>query len=250
MSFDHGRFVWFECFTSDVESAGAFYSELLGWRVQSIANPNGPDYSLIKLGGTGIGGFVPLASRGERPFWMSYLSVADVDTTARRVVASGGVQTRDAFDVSEVGRIAVVRDPQGATFALYKAETSDPEEADGPGSWWWNELWASDALAALSFYKSVFGYSHDEMTTADHGDYYVLMQGDVPRAGLMQSPDAEVRPRWLPYVRVEDCDRTAERAKGMGGSVLWPPADIPNVGRATVLADPANAVLAAITPVN
>lgn len=250
MTYQHGRFTWFECYTNDVERARVFYSELFGWNIDPMEMTDGSIYQLIKSGQTGVGGLMSLASEHPTdPFWLSYLSVANVDEIARRIVSEGGTSVQEGFDVPGVGRIAVVQDPQGAILALFKGETGDPEEAEGPGSWWWNELWTSSEEDALEFYRTVFGYSQDSMEM-DEGIYYVLMQGDLPRGGLMQSPDERLQPSWLPYVRVEDCDRTAERATTLGGRVLSPPSDIPNVGRAVVLNDPVGAMIAAIAPVN
>lgn len=250
MTYQHGRFTWFECYTSDVERARVFYSELFGWTIDPMEMSDGSIYQLIKSGQTGIGGLMSLASEHPTdPFWLSYLSVANVDEIARRVVSEGGTSVQQGFDVPGVGRIAVVQDPQRAILALFKGETGDPEEAEGPGSWWWNELWTSSDEDALKFYRTVFGYSQDSMETGED-TYYVLMQGDLPRGGLMQSPDDRLQPNWLPYVRVEDCDITSERATTLGGSVLSPPSDIPNVGRAVILSDPVGAMIAAIAPVN
>jgi predicted enzyme related to lactoylglutathione lyase len=250
MSYQHGRFTWFECHSSDLERSRVFHSELLGWAIEPMEMADGSTYELIRSGSTGIGGLTTLTpEQGKRSFWLSYLSVANVDETAKRIASAGGATLRKGFDIRGVGRIAVVRDPQGAVLALFKGETGDPEPAEGPGSWWWNELWTSNDRDALAFYKSVFGYTHDSIEMEDGGIYHVLMQGELPRAGLMKSPSAEIPPNWLPYVRVEDCDRISARATTLKGKVLWPPNDIPHVGRATVLADPTGATLAAIAPV-
>lgn len=251
MSYQHGRFTWFECYSGDVERSRVFYSELFGWTIEPIEMGDGWTYELIKSVQTGIGGLMPLMpEQGPHPFWLSYLSVSNVDETAARVASSGGAILRDGVDIPDVGRIAIVRDPQGAILALFKGATGDPEEAEGPGSWWWNELWTTSDRDALTFYESVFGYTHDSMEMADGGLYYILMQGEQPRGGLMTSPAEGVPPHWLPYVRVDDCDQIAERALALKGKVLWAPNDIPNVGRAAVLADPTGASIAAIAPAN
>lgn len=250
MTYQHGRFTWFEHCTHDTERARVFYSELLGWTIDPVEMSDGSIYQLIKSGQVGVGGLITLASdHTTAPFWLSYLSVANVDEVARRVVEEGGSMVKEGVDLPGVGRIAVVQDPQRAVLALFKGEIGDPEEAEGPGCWWWNELWTKSDLDAIDFYRSVFGYGQDSLELRE-GTYYLLMQGDLPRGGVMQSTDERVQPGWLPYVRVEDCDHTAERAVTLGGSVLSPPSDIPNVGRAVVLSDPGGARIAAIAPVN
>jgi uncharacterized protein len=170
MSYQHGRFTWFECYSNDVLRSRVFYSELFGWVIEPMKLDDGSSYELIRSGSTGIGGLMPLmAEQASHPFWLSYLSVANVDQTAARVVSNGGATLREGFDIPGVGRIAIVADLQGAILALFKGTTGDPQPAEGPGSWWWNELWCRSAEDALQFYKSVFGYTHDsteESTTS------------------------------------------------------------------------------------
>jgi hypothetical protein len=55
-----------------------------------------------------------------------------------------------------------------------------------------------------------------------------------------------VPPHWLVYFAVDDSDKTAEKAKGMGGEVMVPPTDIPNIGRFAILNDPQGAGFAVI----
>jgi hypothetical protein len=137
MSYQHGRFTWFECYSNDVVGSRVFYSELFGWIIEPMQLDDGSSYELIRNGSTGIGGLMPLMTeRGPHPFWLSYLSVANVDQTAARVVSNGGATLREGFDIPGTGRIAIVADPQGAVLALFKGATGDPQPAEGPGSWW------------------------------------------------------------------------------------------------------------------
>ncbi len=248
MAYQHGRFVWFECYSKNPEQAKVFYSELFGWTVEPMEMSGGRTYQLIKSGDTGIGGVMELQpDQGDHPFWLSYLSVEDVDAAAAKIGQSGGGVLAPPFDAQGVGRMAFVTDPQGAMFALFKGETEDPSEAEGPGAWSWNELWTSDHQDAVQFYEDVFGYTHDQMQMPD-GTYFILKQGEQPRGGVMQSPSAEVPPNWLPYVHVANVDETAARAEGLGGKISWPPTDIPNVGRFAVINDPTGAAIATMQP--
>ncbi|CAN5864332.1 hypothetical protein BH20GEM1_BH20GEM1_04740 [soil metagenome] len=86
----------------------------------------------------------------------------------------------------------------------------------------------------------------------EHGtgmDYTMWTKGESPVGGLMELPE-EVRksgapPHWIGYVAVPDVDATAAKARKLGGTVHHGPADIPQVGRFAVIADPQGAVLAA-----
>jgi len=244
-----GSWVWFELYTPDIQRAKGFYGELFGWKVVPAEMEGAPPYALITVPGRerGFGGFLEPPSAEVPPHWLSYVSVRDVDDTLKRIVAEGGTQYMEPEDIPKVGRICTVADPGGSPFGLLAAEGDDPPVNTEVGTFWWNELWSSDVERALAFYEAIFGYSHDTMPS-DSGPYYVIKHGDNPIAGIMQSPMGELPSLWVPYVKVKDSDGTAARASKLGGKVLHPPSDIPEVGRFTVLGDPRGAVLAAIVP--
>ena len=143
MSYEHGRFVWFELLTKDIDRALSFYPETLPWRIEPTKMQAGPDYWMIQAGEAGVGGL--MSPQGDVPTaWVSYVSVPDVDAAAKKVVAAGGATHMDAFDAPGVGRMQPVSDAQGGMFCLFKGETGDPPPVDGPGSLHWNELWTQD----------------------------------------------------------------------------------------------------------
>ncbi len=95
----------------------------------------------------------------------------------------------------------------------------------------------------------MFGYKHETMQSANGEPYHVLQSADGKgRAGVMKMPDPSAPTLWCPYVAVEDCDATVEKAQGLGAQVMMPPTDIPNVGRIAVLIDPLKAPIALIKP--
>ena len=55
-------------------------------------------------------------------------------------------------------------------------------------------------------------------------------------------------PNWLAYFMVDDSDAAATKAKQLGGNVLVPPKDIPDMGRFSVLQDPQGGVFAVFSP--
>jgi predicted enzyme related to lactoylglutathione lyase len=116
------------------------------------------------------------------------------------------------------------------------------------GAFSWNELLTTDAAGAKEFYGKLFGWSMEDMPMGDF-TYTMLKAGDLQVGGLMPIPkNAEgMPPAWGAYVTVDDVDATASKAEQLGGKILMPPRDIPNVGRFTVLQDPQGAVISAIT---
>ncbi len=246
MSHLQGKFVWYEHLSADAAAAQRFYQSLFGWHVEAM--PMGDQrYTMIQNAGAGIGGFRE-APPGVPANWLSYLSVADVDASYQAALAAGAASRMAPFAMGEVGRSAVVSDPTGATFALWRGAQHDP--ADTPqapaGNFCWTELLTGDDKAAVAFYQKVFGFGHDSKDMGPGGTYHLLNRDGMQRAGVMRSPDPKTPTMWLPYIAVADTDTTAARAAELGAKVLMPPTDIPGVGRFAMLLDPVGAVVAVI----
>ena len=77
-------------------------------------------YTMVKVGAQEVGGImaIPAQAAGMPPVWGSYVTVSDVDAMIPRVIKLGGKISVPAQDIPEVGRFAVIQDPQGATLAL------------------------------------------------------------------------------------------------------------------------------------
>jgi uncharacterized protein len=240
MAYLHGKFVWFEHVSNDVAAGRRFYEGLFGWKSDGI-DMGGNIYHLIQNGAEGIGGFRP-GTPGVPNHWIGYLSVADVDATATAAQKAGGKVLMPPTDFPPVGRGAAISDPTGGVFSIWRS--SEGDRADGPpvsGDWCWMELMTTDASKALAFYETVFGYTHQDWNLSEHGTYYLLLKGNVPRGGLMKNPMPNMPSSWTPYVAVADCDASAAKAKGLGANVVVPPTDVPSVGRFAVIIDPTGA---------
>jgi predicted enzyme related to lactoylglutathione lyase len=146
--------------------------------------------------------------------------------------------------MGEVGRIAIIADPQGAYVSIYEPENDGPAPE---GVFIWDELGTTDADAAQRFYEDVFGWTTSDMGP-DYGGYRVFNRGETGIAGLMTVPDTCIPPHWQPYVAVDDPDATTARAGELGGSALMEPMDVPKVGRIAVLRDPQGASFGIIKP--
>ena len=113
-----GIFSWCELMTTDVAAAKAFYSSLFGWTLEDMEMP-GMTYTVLKVGDRPVGGLMhmPPEAGGMPPAWGTYVTVDDVDATARRVVELGGRMLVEPRDIPEVGRFCVIQDPQGAVIS-------------------------------------------------------------------------------------------------------------------------------------
>ena len=126
---EHGSIWWTELMTSDAAGARRFYAEAIGWSPNVVAmgdmsqSPaDGEEgYTVFMLGDTAVCGAMKMEGarfEGVPPHWFTYVAVDDVDATVRKVAELGGEVLREPYDVPQVGRIAIIRDPQGAVLSL------------------------------------------------------------------------------------------------------------------------------------
>lgn len=242
-----GMFVWHDLLTDDETSVRSFYGALFDWEFEKQTSDD-KRYVTIMREGVPIGGIVeidPVKEGTEYSQWMSYLSVPDVDEAAELVQSRGGKLIREPWDLPGRGRVAIVSDPQGALIALLRSDSGDPAPGESDDhDWFWIELFADDPAEAITFYRRLVGYTHDTVTADVGAGYDLLRFNAAPRAGVIKNPWPQVRPNWLPYIRVKDPAETANRARKLGGSVILTPDESIRKGTVAIIADPSGAAFA------
>jgi predicted enzyme related to lactoylglutathione lyase len=239
-----GRFVWHDHVSGDASAAREFYGKLLGWTTE-IWKPGEIDYPMITANGQMHGGFGP-AQGGAPSHWLGHVVVDDVDAAASRAEAAGGALLSEPMDIPEVGRMAAIRDPQGAVFSAFAPAGEGPIPE---GVFVWDELQTTDVEGAKSFYTEVLGWTTADMDMGEQGTYTMFRSGDADRAGAMQLPPGlQAPPHWLVYIGTDDVDATVAKAKELGATPYMEGVDIPNVGRLAVLADPTGATFGLFQP--
>ena len=216
----------------------------------------GMHYALASAGSTQVGGIMTLPAEakaaGARPGWCSYIAVPDVDAHAARMLQVGGTVHVPATDIPGVGRFAMVADPQGAVFALFKglpAERPALPPAGTPGTFGWHELHAVDDAAALALYVDLFGWTAAEtMDMGPMGTYQLFATGAAPVGGMMRRADGGTRASWLYYIHVEHIDAAADRVRAQGGQVQQGPMEVPGNMWILQCTDPQGAQFALLGP--
>lgn len=247
-----GTFSWAELSTSDQRAGVAFYRSLFGWDAQD--SPVGPDevYTMFTLRGlpvaAGAGQRPDERQQGVPPHWNLYITVASADETVGKAQALGGSVLAPAFDVMDVGRMAVLQDPTGAVFCVWEPRAHiGAHVLAEPGALCWTELGTRDTKAAEAFYTGLFGWVPKHSAPGAPQEYTEFSVDGRPSIGMMPMPagvPAQVPAHWTPYFQVADCDASAERVRALGGSVIVPPSDIPTAGRFAVVSDPQGAMFA------
>jgi predicted enzyme related to lactoylglutathione lyase len=270
----HGGFLWYELMTPDPADAKAFYGAVVGWDIEAESSMPGMDYRMIRRSdGGNAGGVMPLSdemrNHGARPAWVGYISVSDVDATVAAIEADGGKSMMPAFDIPDVGRIAMVADPQGAPFYVMDPKPPAAEEGKGgdvfsvdkPQHVRWNELATTNTEAAIDFYQRQFGWSQEGdmdmpvlsdaaggIEGGEMGKYRFIQHDGVMIGAVMpKMPDMPVS-MWSYYIGVEDIDRAAATITQSGGQMLMEPMQIPGGEYALNAMDPQGAPFGLVGP--
>ena len=248
----HGRFIWQELMTADTAAAGEFYSKVIGWRTQPFPKTDS-SYSTFVADGAPVGGLTRLAEdarqTGARPHWLPFIGSDDVDATSVAVERLGGKVLRSPTNIDNVGRYAVLADPQGASFGAYKPQQSGSFPARGharPGEFAWQELATSDYEAAFRFYGELFGWQAlQRMDMGPAGTYLIFGRDGVQQGGIYKLSAQMPAPYWLSYIETANVEAAAAAARDAGGRVITGPMDVPGGGRIAQLLD-ASGVLFAV----
>ncbi len=258
-SYAQGTPSWIDLGTTDVDSAKAFYADILGWTFEET--DLGGDGSMVmsmamKEGSHAAGIYTQRpdeAEMGVPPHWMTYITVDDIDATTARVSALGGNVFAGPFDAFQLFRMSMIADPTGGMVFIYQ-----PNQHVGAGvksehgALSWAELLTPDPKTAADFLGNLMGVGVEAGPVGDAEDYTVMMVGAEGVGGIMKMPDhlveRNVPPHWVPYFHVDDVDEAVAKVSAGGGEVLLAPETMESVGRVAVVKDPQGAVFGMITP--
>ena len=228
-----GRPVWFELMTTDTKAAEAFYDKVVGWTSEPFdASPN-PYTQFKRSGGVAVAGLMQRPDgMNMPPFWAMYVSVPKLEDAVADIKRLGGSELSGVIDVPTVGRMQMLKDPQGAAFYVIQPEPRGPAPDVAPevGEASWLELMTTDASAAMTFYHGFFGWQPSEvMDMGAMGKYQMFNRGDRMIGGMMNKPPemAQAPPHWAIYFRVADINAATGRIKAHGGKILNGPMEVP-----------------------
>jgi hypothetical protein len=176
------------------------------------------------------------------------VTVDDIGRAAEKVKSLGG-RVMHEEDIPDVGRFAIIQDPQGAMLAIIKSATPSPGWDGTPslGKFSWHELMTTDYRAAFDFYRQLFGWEKTgEFDMGPAGMYVTYGMKGKSFGGIYnrERERANAQPNWLFYANVKDVDKAAAAVKKVGGTIVVGPMDVPGGDRVAVGIDAQGAAFA------
>ena len=246
-----GTVCWTELGTTDPAAAGSFYHALFGWDTAEVPMPEGT-YTILQQDALDMGGIYRLTDQQRNqhvpPHWLLYTAVDDVDAAADTAQRNGGTVVAPPMDVPNVGRMAVLQDPEGATFAvMHLAGHPGLGTKDVPGALCWTELSARDPQGAASFYGVLFGWE-PQVQQMPNGPYTMFSLDGADVGGMIEMTEewGDMPSAWMPYFGIADLDVALARIPSLGGEVAVGPLEAQGVGHFAVVRDPQGAFLSII----
>lgn len=116
-------FPWHELYVPDVEKGIEFYTKVFGLGTDSMDMGPMGKYHMLTANGKAVAGSMSTNNpdmQGVPPHWAVYMTVDDVDARLNLATQNGATVVVPAMDVPNVGRMALIADPQGAHIWIYK----------------------------------------------------------------------------------------------------------------------------------
>ena len=242
-----GRPVWYELMTTDMKAAENFYKNVVGWTTKPFEGAGQPYTMFNRSSEVSVGGVMTTPSEmNAPPVWAMYLAVPKLEEAVASIKRLGGKTDTEVIEIPDVGRLQMMKDPQGAEFYIIEPAPTEqrPEKAAEVGEASWHELMTTDWKAAMKFYQEAFGWQPSEqMDMGAMGTYQMFNRPHGMIGGIMNKPKemANVPPYWLIYFRVPDVDAAAERIKANGGKIISGPMEVPGGDRVLSATDPQGA---------
>lgn len=260
---------WVDTSQPDPQAALPFYTGLFGWEFKNVMpEGSGEKYFMGYKRGGDVAGVGSAPEAAPMATWNTYIWTDSADETAARALKAGGKVIMEPFDVMQAGRMAVIADPEGATFCVWQAKDhKGAKVVNEHGSLNFNGLATRDIDGAKSFYGTVFGWETlglpgmmmwalpgygDHLEERSPGVRKQMSQMGAPEGFIdvvatlnpIAEGDSETPAHWSVTFAVDDAETAAAKASELGGQVVAGPLNAPWT-RLVVVKDPQGATFIA-----
>ncbi|GGI57749.1 VOC family protein [Winogradskyella haliclonae] len=148
----------------------AFYERIFGWKYYKTE-----DYYTAFIGNKEVSGLYETPEKFKQMrmphFWMTYIKVACLNTTINKAIHLGGI-IEMTYEIDDIGKVALIRDPQGAGFTIYEGDKlKNTRTKNTENTLIWNELHVSDVTKIIPFYEGIFKW---DIVQRDDVSYDIL----------------------------------------------------------------------------
>lgn len=195
-----------------------FYETVFSWKYY-----NDYDYYTAYKGGKEIVGLYETPEKFKQMrmphFWMTYIQVNNVESTVAKARELGGIIEMEQ-SMRGFGKMALIRDPQGAGFTIYEGESLKSTRTENEvNTLIWNELHISNAQKIIPFYEGIFNWKFTETLS----NYFEITNGNGEYiADALQIPN-EFKGKyeyWVCTFGVADLQKTKDKILDNGGSIV------------------------------
>jgi len=222
----HGKLVWADLYTGDVNASLKFYQDTFGWTVKAFAKDNAK-YHILYDNGQAIAGVLARDSKRNKTDNALWVGSIDTDNVASRSELSAKKNATIILPPHEFklyGKRAVLADPQGAIIALLELDLTNKHHQKISTKWDWAQLFSTNTQKAALFYQDAFDYTVEPLKT--NKDSFFLIQSESVQASIVNLPESfEQRDRWVNFIEVNNITAVLSKATTHGATIIYHPTD-------------------------
>lgn len=186
---------WMDVVSTDLPAMSAFYRRVFGWDLSESWDHHGGDYRMLTRDGHNVAGIEQIGPEKGPARWTVFLVADDMTSVVDAALAAGGAVTFQPAALDDLGVVAMITDPLGATLGVWQPGSFDPRAIPQlDGRFATAELVTSDVAGTREFLAAVAGA---DVGTITHGE-----QGE-----------------WQPVLGVESLAATTAAIEANGGTV-------------------------------
>lgn len=196
----------------------AFYEKIFDWQYHSNY-----DYYIAYQNNKAIVGLYETPQKFKQMrmphFWMTYIEVNNVKKTIEKSRKLGGIIEMEQI-MEGFGKVALIRDPQGAGFTIYEGENLNPTRTKNEvNTLIWNELHISDAQKIIPFYEGIFDWTFQKKES----NLFQIYNGKneyIADALEISNEHKGIYEYWVCVFGVENLQKSKTKILENGGSIV------------------------------
>lgn len=201
---------WMDLVSTDLALSAGFYDQVFSWRLSTPGDHHAGNYQMLSVDDAYLAGIEEITSAKGPARWTVFIITSAMADLISRVTRNGGAVTFEPEAIAELGIVAMITDPLGATLGVWQPGTFDPRKVpDVDGRFLSAHRKTSDIEVVGDFLRDVLGWTENW-----HDDQAVHFATGGGSAVLSSGPPGE----WVPVLGVSSLDRTTEAIRRAGGT--------------------------------